>query len=353
MPGSCPFNDMGIFKGCRTDFSSFMSLEPMEGSSTSGWIADGTAKFPCCCLGYGIWERHVRWIRLDHLLDFTNTKSGVEAVMVFPTPAPLIAAAQIMYAIAAESPGYKLTKENCWFFASTIQEMLMRMFGAKYEKGLLNHPTIGPSRREPIKVLTYPHIAKEINDTSETILRFARLLPDSKLAKAVKFVLDAVKNHHAFAYQGFSPSNASQAPPSTRELLAALQQALHEHVHGCNGIQGARMFSTSFTDTLIQILPSLEQLQEDNFSTPISGIIRLLESSVCGSRWSRGLSNPSTSCRKLFRCIVVPQLPIIRSKVTWIHFSGSLRGKTRCSSHWSCLGDVRCWISCQRYGVSN
>ncbi|KAF8310440.1 uncharacterized protein EI90DRAFT_3024466 [Cantharellus anzutake] len=48
--------------------------------------------------------------RLDHLLDFTNTKSGVEAVMIFPTPAPLIAAAKILYSIAAEAPRYKLTK---------------------------------------------------------------------------------------------------------------------------------------------------------------------------------------------------------------------------------------------------
>ncbi|KAF8310438.1 uncharacterized protein EI90DRAFT_1221049 [Cantharellus anzutake] len=61
--------------------------------------------------------------------------------MVFPTPAPLIAAAQILYAIAAESPGYKLTKENCWFFASTIQEVLVRGFRGVYERGSLNHPT--------------------------------------------------------------------------------------------------------------------------------------------------------------------------------------------------------------------
>ncbi|KAF8320189.1 uncharacterized protein EI90DRAFT_2609449 [Cantharellus anzutake] len=218
--------------------------------------------------------------RLDHLLDFTNTKSGVEAVMVFPTPAPLIAAAQILYAVAAESPGYKLTKENCWFFASIIQEMLMRMFGAKYEKGLLNHPTIGAKRRNPIKVLTYPHIAKEINDNSETILKFSRLIADSTLAKTVKSVLDAIKHHHESAYQRFSPPNAFQVLSSIQGIHAALQQALHEHLHGCYGIQGARIFANSFADELSQMLPSPEQPQEDDIITSISSIIGFLDSSL-------------------------------------------------------------------------
>ncbi|KAF8320223.1 uncharacterized protein EI90DRAFT_2611880 [Cantharellus anzutake] len=172
-------------------------------------------------------------------------------------------------------------------------------------------------------------------------------MADSRLRKAVKSVLDTVKQHHS-AYHSSPPKIST----STQALLAALQRTLHKYLHGLYGTQGARIFPNDFTDKLVQILPSWEQLQ-DNLAIPISSIIHLLESSVCGSRWSRGLSNPSTSCRKLFRCIVVPQLPIIRSKVTWIHFSGSLQGKTRCFSHWSCLGDVQCWISCQRYGVSN
>ncbi|KAF8322829.1 uncharacterized protein EI90DRAFT_3019991 [Cantharellus anzutake] len=135
--------------------------------------------------------------RLDHLLDFTNTKSGIEAVIVFPTPAPLIAAAQILYAIAAESPGYKLTKENCWFFASTIQEVLVRGFGGVYERGSLNHPTIGAGKRDGIKDLAYSHLEKQINDKSEAILRYANLIAESKLTQAIKSVLDAVKYHHS------------------------------------------------------------------------------------------------------------------------------------------------------------
>ncbi|KAF8320191.1 uncharacterized protein EI90DRAFT_3080894 [Cantharellus anzutake] len=248
--------------------------------------------------------------RLDHLLDFTNTKSGVEAVMVFPTPALLIVAAQILYAIAAEAPDYKLTKENCWFFASTAQEMLVRMFGAKYERGSLNHPTIGSERRERIKILTYSHITKGINNKSETILRFARLIADSKLTTAVKFVLNIT----------ISLPNAFQISTSTQALLAVLQRTLHEHLHGIYGIKGARIFSNYFTDKLVQIIPSLEQLRG---GVPISSIINLLELSL-----REGLAVHRRSS-------VIP-----------------LRGRTWCSSRWSCLGDVQCWISCQRYGVS-
>ncbi|KAF8322839.1 uncharacterized protein EI90DRAFT_3019997 [Cantharellus anzutake] len=158
--------------------------------------------------------------RLDHLLDFTNNKSGIEAIMIFPTPVPLIAAAQVLYAIAAESPGYKLTKE-----------MLLRRFGAKYERGSLNHPTIGAERRDRITVLTYSHIAKDINANPETIIKFADLMADSRLRKAVN-----------------SPPNAFQISTSTQALLAALQRTLHEYLHGLYGTQGARIFPNDFTE---------------------------------------------------------------------------------------------------------
>ncbi|KAF8322836.1 uncharacterized protein EI90DRAFT_3130741 [Cantharellus anzutake] len=71
--------------------------------------------------------------RLDHLLDYANKKASVEAIMVFPTLPPLIAAAQILCAIEKESLQYRLTKYNCWFFISTVQEVLLLRFGANYE----------------------------------------------------------------------------------------------------------------------------------------------------------------------------------------------------------------------------
>ncbi|KAF8320193.1 uncharacterized protein EI90DRAFT_3253798 [Cantharellus anzutake] len=122
--------------------------------------------------------------RLDHLLDYTNMKSGVEAIMVFPTPAPLIAAAQILYAIAAESPGYKLTKSWCGVSGGCMRE------------GHLTIPQIGAGKRDGIKDLAYSHLEKQISDKSEAILRYANLIGESKLTQAIKSVLDAVKYHH-------------------------------------------------------------------------------------------------------------------------------------------------------------
>ncbi|KAF8310441.1 uncharacterized protein EI90DRAFT_1221163 [Cantharellus anzutake] len=209
--------------------------------------------------------------------------------------------------------------------------MLVRMFGAKYERGSLNHPTIGSKRRERIKVLMYPHIRKDINNKSKTILGFADSVEDSKLTMAVKSVLDTIKHHH-FANHG-SPPNEFQISTSTQALLAVFQRTLHEHLHGICGIKGARIFSNDFTDELVQIIPSLEQLQED---APILSIINLLESSL-----REGLAVHRRS-----------SVMYVCSKVTSIHFPSPLRGRTWCFSHWSCLGDVQCWISCQRYGVS-
>ena len=63
--------------------------------------------------------------RLDYLHDYTQAKE--EAVMTFPNPAPLIATAPILYAIAVESRGYSLTKVrmfmascSCWLTSRNV-----------------------------------------------------------------------------------------------------------------------------------------------------------------------------------------------------------------------------------------
>jgi len=110
--------------------------------------------------------------RLDHLHDYTQAKE--EAVMTFPNPAPLIETARILYAIAVESQAYSLTKvsmfmlslcscwltsrnvqENCWFFASVIQEVLIGKFGGQYESGSLNNPRFGKGVRPSIVSRVY------------------------------------------------------------------------------------------------------------------------------------------------------------------------------------------------------
>jgi len=106
------------------------SFGQMEKTFIFGWIVDGTQMSHFWLLGCRDYKlaslrtryvsRHsilVAWLncqqaaisgRLEHLHDYT--KAGEEAVMSFPTPPPLIAVAQILYAVTTESQGYKLTK---------------------------------------------------------------------------------------------------------------------------------------------------------------------------------------------------------------------------------------------------
>lgn len=135
--------------------------------------------------------------------------------MLFPTPAPLIATAQILYAVAAESQGYSLTKasviipsfcccqptltnlqENCWFFASMIQDILIRNFGGQYQSGFLNHPKLVNRRRALILSLAYREFSREVDDGVDAVLKVTALIGDSALANTVKSCMDILREHH-------------------------------------------------------------------------------------------------------------------------------------------------------------
>ncbi|KAF8338070.1 uncharacterized protein EI90DRAFT_2537240 [Cantharellus anzutake] len=151
--------------------------------------------------------------RVDHLLDYTNKKAGAEAVIIFPTPAPLIAAAQILDAVTAESPRFKLTKGNCWFFSSTIQEMLTLKFGGQYGIGSLNHPKIGAECRGRIKLRVNSRIVGEMVSTSQdvavrantpdsevTVRKTVSLVPETSSAQgSMQTVRDAASSFNATA----------------------------------------------------------------------------------------------------------------------------------------------------------
>jgi hypothetical protein len=135
--------------------------------------------------------------------------------MLFPTPAPLIATAQILYAVAAESQDYRLDKvtisishtcyrqseltcfqENCWFFASVIQEILVRNFGAQYQSGDLNHPTLANQRRALIVTHAYRELSREVDSGTDAVLKLTELISDSDLASVVKSCIDTLKEQH-------------------------------------------------------------------------------------------------------------------------------------------------------------
>jgi hypothetical protein len=151
--------------------------------------------------------------QLEQLHD--HTKAGEEAIMSFTTPPPLIAAAQVLYAVAAESQGYSLTKvsadmahfpcrslilknpqENCWFFASMIQELLIRNFGGRYDTGSLHRPNLAKERRVMILGHTYREASREFERGSTVLMKITTLIGDSTLAEAVRTCIKTLREQH-------------------------------------------------------------------------------------------------------------------------------------------------------------
>ncbi|KAF8318600.1 uncharacterized protein EI90DRAFT_1462317 [Cantharellus anzutake] len=96
-------------------------------------------------------------------------------------------------------------------------------------------------------VLSMPN---EIASKSESILKLTPLIGDSRVTGAAKSVLNAIKDCYKLADHIFCAPGALQILSSTRRLLSTLHQALHEHLHACYGIQGARIISSNFSDCL-------------------------------------------------------------------------------------------------------
>ena len=129
--------------------------------------------------------------------------------MSFVIPLPLTATAHILYAVETESQGYKLTKvcccdlliswtlipcnvqENCWFFTSMIQDILMRNFGGQYESGILNHPTLANERRMQILSDAYKEASRVTNRASDALLRLITLLDSSSLSDRIKYFINS------------------------------------------------------------------------------------------------------------------------------------------------------------------
>jgi len=110
--------------------------------------------------GWRVWRPNAKdtVVISDHLchMPYYVNATTKEAIMVFPDPPPLCAAAQIFCVVATESPQWTVIQENCWFFVSIIQEALSKNFGGRYESGSLNHPTLGGEHRK--------HILTKISD---------------------------------------------------------------------------------------------------------------------------------------------------------------------------------------------
>ena len=149
--------------------------------------------------------------QLHHLKDDTSEE---EAQMAFPTPASLPAVGRILHEIAAESQQYSLNsvclffrriiylaqsdsrKENCWFFASIIQEMFLLNFGSEYTMGAINHPTFGKARRELIKSKFYSEISSEISYISDAIFKLSNAISNPELSETAEVLCNVIRLHY-------------------------------------------------------------------------------------------------------------------------------------------------------------
>lgn len=69
----------------------------------------------------------------------------------------------------------------------------MRCFGAQFETGILNHPTLANGRRTQILTLAFLELHRKADHMSDALLRLIALLGDSSLADGVKSFLNILK----------------------------------------------------------------------------------------------------------------------------------------------------------------
>jgi len=72
----------------------------------------------------------------------------------------------------------------------------VRNFGAQYESGSLNDPTLANERRAKILAHTYQEASREANRISDALLKAVTLLEDSILADGIKSFLKTLKEAH-------------------------------------------------------------------------------------------------------------------------------------------------------------
>ena len=141
--------------------------------------------------------------------------SEEEAQLVFPVPASLSSVGRVLRVIDSESQNYSLTKvsefsltkygvpslhfitqENCWFFASVVQELLILNFGASYEHGKLNHPDLVKDGRSTIKFRLLTGFEARLTEFSSPIVRLIDFIGGSQLSEGVNLLLGIVNEYH-------------------------------------------------------------------------------------------------------------------------------------------------------------
>lgn len=75
-----------------------------------------------------------------------------------------------------------------------IQAILIRIFGAQYQSGHLNHPKLANQRRIPILSRAYRESVRDVDLGMGIVLQLTALLGYSDLTNALKFYIDTLKD---------------------------------------------------------------------------------------------------------------------------------------------------------------
>ncbi|KAF8319873.1 uncharacterized protein EI90DRAFT_2628752 [Cantharellus anzutake] len=196
--------------------------------------------------------------RRNDLFDRKDNERGrtrVEAELELSNPVSLRDVARVLHVVAGESQTHKLTWENCWFFSAMVQEMLLRNFGAQYKTGALYKVKRTEKRRRKIRNRVYKgFVFPEINGMAATVMTLAKMVDDPSLLKSMQFTLEVIRIGHDIGNHAFSPLATYDIHSRVKHLLAALYEAIHEHLLGHWGFHGARMFKPGFPSQLRQVV---------------------------------------------------------------------------------------------------
>ncbi|KAF8319815.1 WD40-repeat-containing domain protein [Cantharellus anzutake] len=202
---------------------------------------------------------------MEKLCQQCQHMSRDEARMEFPTKPSLLDIGKVIASIASESQAYRLSRENCWFFASITQDLFMRCFDAHYDRGQLNHPDLVRQLRVTIRSRVYRDELR-LGDLLQPIKQFAQDIGDVELTGAVYFALRIIVQCHKAFFTQYPPQDFFAAEAEVRQLLGAFIIALHEHLLGVLGIQGMIRFPDDFASQLHRLCQSWSAEHHMNLS---------------------------------------------------------------------------------------
>ncbi|KAF8328427.1 uncharacterized protein EI90DRAFT_3126210 [Cantharellus anzutake] len=193
---------------------------------------------------------------LHHLLGKEVQR---EAVVEFCLPIPLKRLVRALDVIREESIVYALSRKNCWFFVSIIQEISVGFLGGHFsEEGQLNNPSLADGRRRAIKERVYKVLPTLVPTLVTEVVFMAAMTHDKLLIEAISQLAQIVKDQDKLLLcSGLDEARLRFGRQSSLiRLLSESKMVLYEHLHRLSNIPGARGFRSGFPRDLADRLNS-------------------------------------------------------------------------------------------------